>query len=125
MHRTLVFNSTWNNEWQYDSDENPITPGAKELAEEIVNELKKTLSYVSEISQHGFHGWSFSSKFEDAIFKQVMNPVDEVYLTISMESYYRKLLLFQRPKSLFDEYCELLKIKISELRDISNFRWVQ
>jgi hypothetical protein len=125
MHRTLVFDSSWKNEWKFNSDDNPIAPGAKELAQEIVKVLKRKVSGISDVSQHSHYGWGFSTEFDDVSFYQVLNPVDAVYLTVKMESYFLKVLLLQRPKASFERYCVFLEEALGEVQGISNLRWEQ
>ena len=125
MHRTLVFDSSWENEWQFDSNGDAVAPGAKALAEEVVRVLKEIVSDISEVSQHSYYGWGFSTRFEDASFYQVLSPVENVYLTVTMDSYFIKVLLLQRPQALLERYCVLLEKTLSEVQDISNLRWEQ
>ena len=123
MHRTLVFDSLWDNKWEFDPNENPVTPGSKELAEEIAGKLKGKVSAISEISQYSYYGWAFSTQFEGFSFHHVLNPVAEVYLTIELKGHLLKTLLFQQPRAAFERYCSLLRDTLESVHDISGFRW--
>lgn len=123
MQRTLVFDSLWDNEWEFDSNESSVAPGARALAEEITSRLKKRVLTVSGIAQHSYYGWAFSTQFENCSFYHVSNPVDEVYLTIGLRGYLFKALLLRRPRATFERYCDLLRDTLELVRDISGFRW--
>lgn len=123
MHRTLVFDSLWENEWEFDIDENPVTPGAKELAVEIAEKLKWRGLAVSEISQYDYYGWAFSTQFERCSFYHVLKPFTEVHLTIALKGHLVKTLLFQRPRAAFERYCSFLHDTLESVRDTSGFRW--
>ena len=108
MYRTLKLQSSWSNEWVFDEHENPIAPGARELADGIAAELERQLECVTDVSQHSFYGWGFTTQFDHASFYHVLNPSDPVYLTIGYRNYWLDWLLLRRPLERFDRYMSLL-----------------
>jgi hypothetical protein len=124
MHRTLELTSHFPNEWVFDENENPVAPGARELAEAIVSNLRARASSVTEVDQHEHYGWTFDVVFEGSTFSNVVNPVDEVdYLTVSMDGYRLKALLLERPRATFDRYCAVLHDALNAISEVSNLRW--
>jgi hypothetical protein len=123
MYRTVVFNSTFPNEWKFDENENPSAPGARELAETIVAKLRPRVASVSEVEQHEYYGWGFTTTLQRGTFYNVLNPADDCYLTVSMDWYALKAILRQRPRQPFERYCDALVDALREISEVSNVRW--
>ena len=123
MYRTVIFNSAFPNEWKFDEYDIPTAPGARELAELIASKLRLHVRSVSAVDQHEYYGWAFAATTEYATFYNVLNPVDECYLTVSMDWYATKALLLQRPREKFDRYCEALTDALGEIAEVSNIQW--
>src|SRR5438874_28096 len=102
MYRTLTFRSIFPNEWRFDSQGNPVSPGARELADHIVAQLRKRLRNVTDVSQHSFYGWGFRGEFDRTLFYHVLNPGDEMYLTVNYGHYGLDWLLMKRPGRRFN-----------------------
>src|SRR5688500_776577 len=97
MYRTVAFKFTSPDEWTFDQNNSPTAPGARDLAEAIVANLRPHVTTVSEIEQHEFYGWRFQATLDHSTFCNVLNPVEECYLTVSMNWYELKWLLLKRP----------------------------
>jgi hypothetical protein len=93
------------------------------LAEAIIAMLRPRVASVSEVSQHEYYGWGFTATTEDATFYNVLNSVDECYLTVSMDWYALKALLLQRPRRMFDRYSDVLSDALREIAEVSNLKW--
>ncbi len=119
MHRTLQFRSSWPNEWVFDAHENPVSPGARGLVDALVTELRKHLRQVTEVSHHSFYGWGFTTEFDHSLFYQVLNPADEVYLTVEYRQFWLHWLLLRRPRKRFDEYLSLLMDSLKRIPGVS------
>src|SRR5438093_7256005 len=122
MYRTLQFRSSLPNEWVFDSGDNPISPGARQLAEAIVAELKKQLRVVTDLSQHSFYGWGFTTQYDRASFYHVLNPVEEVYLTVEYRQYWLHWLLRKHPRKRLDQYLSLLTDALKRIPGVSDLR---
>ncbi len=120
MYRTPEFRSSYSNEWAFDPNENPVSPGAQGLAEALVAELRKQLREVTDVSQHSFYGWGFTTKFDRASFYHVLNPVEEVYLTVEYRHYWLHCLLLRRPTKRFDQYLSLLTDSLKGMPGVSD-----
>lgn len=124
MLRSVTFLSKFPNEWTFNENETPTAPGARELAETIVAKLRQRVVSVSEVDQHEYYGWGFWATTDRGTFYNVLNPAaDECYLTLSMEWYAWKFLLFQRPRQTFDHYCEILTEALREIAEVSAIEW--
>ncbi len=124
MYRTLQFRSSWRNEWAFDRHENPVSPGARGLADALVTELRKQLRQVTEVSQHSFYGWGFTTEFDHSMFDHVLNPVDQVYLTVEYRRFWLHWLLLRRPGKRFDEYFSLLTDSLKRIPGVSDVQSV-
>ena len=123
MYRTLQFRSGWPNEWVFDSHGDPIAPGARELADSLVAELRKRMP-LTAVCQHRFYGWGFRAELEGAKFYHVLNPADEAYLTIRYERYWLDCLLMKRGGRRFDRYTALLTEVLSGMPKIADVQSV-
>lgn len=122
-YRTVSFASAEAIEWEYDEDGEPVTPGGKELTEEIAASLAAAGCRVSEVEQHEGYGWGFGVRLENDSFYQVLNPVDRVYLTIEMEWFRLKRLLLRQPQVAFERYCRLVDATLASVPGISEVQW--
>ena len=124
MYRTLQFRSGWPCEWVFDAHENPVAPGARDLAEAIVQELKQDLPNTTEVSQHSYYGWSYETEYEGATFHQVINPTDEVFLTVRYQGYWWHWLLLRGPHGRLERYCGLLAAAVRRVPGLSDLHWI-
>ncbi len=123
MYRTIVFTSTFPDKWTFDENENPTAPGARELANAIAAKLRCHVQSVSPVQQHEYYGWGFGATTDDSTFYNVLNPGDECYLTVSMNWYALKAILFRHPSNKFAHYCGLIAEVLREIPEISEVRW--
>src|SRR5690242_3760548 len=119
MYRTVQFVSSYPNEWSFNDKGDPLAPGARDLAEAIVTELRGHLPLVTMVEQHEYYGWGFHATCEGSRFYNVLNPADQCYLTVTMRAYYTKALLLRRPRRTFDRYCAILTSALQELPKVS------
>jgi len=124
MYRTLQFRSSWPNEWAFDPRKNPVSPGARALADALVTELRKQLRQVTDVSQHSFYGWRFTTEFDHSMFDHVLNPADQVYLTAEYRQFWLHWLLLRHPGKRFDEYFTLLTDSLKRMNGVSNVQAV-
>jgi hypothetical protein len=126
MYRTVEFKHTFPDEWVFDENENPIAPGARELANAVVSGLSARISNVSRVQQHSFYGWGFDVEFEGSTFYNVVNPADEkCYLTVQMLGYWLKWLLRKRPRDSFERYSTVLTEVLRDIPALSGINWQQ
>lgn len=124
MFRVVEFQSTFANEWRFDAHDNPIMPGARELADAIVRELGKRVNVITPVEQHSYYGWAFDVKFKGCRFVNVLNPADTVcYLTVRLCWHWLRAFLLQRPRRRFDEYCVILGEALAEIPQVSGVAW--
>jgi hypothetical protein len=123
MYRTVVFISTFPNEWTFDENDNPLAPGARQLADTIAAKLLSQVVSVSEVHQHEYYGWEFDVLTENGTFVHVLNPGDRCYLTISMRWHWLKAILLKQPRQVFERYCEFLTETLQFIPEISRIEW--
>ena len=125
MYRTVEFRSSLVvDEPQFDEDDNPISPGSRELAELIANRMKSRVRLISSVDQHEYYGWGFEAATDKATFYNVLNPAgEENYFTVSMDWYLIKLMLLRRPIESFEAYCALLTDTLEGIPGLSDFHW--
>ena len=124
MYRTVSFLCAEPVEWEYDDRGDPVTPGGKELTEQIAAALAGRGCRTSEVEQHEDYGWSFVAQVGSDTFHQVVNPVDrDVYLTIEMEGVLLKRLLLRRPQLSLQRYCDLVGASLASIPGVSGIQW--
>jgi hypothetical protein len=124
VYRTAVFRSDHPNEWQFDEHENPMSPGSRQLAENIVAMLGPCVAETTPVEQHSFYGWAFCANLDGFTFDNVLSPGDgECYLTILLRGYWLKKLLMRRPREAFDRYCELVNRVLNDTPGFSDIIW--
>jgi hypothetical protein len=124
MDRTVEFKSALPDEWQFAEDGNPVAPGSRGLADEIVAELSEKVSEITPVEQHSYYGWGFETRFEGCRFYHVLNPVaGDCYLTVQCVGYWRRRILFLRPQETFNRYCDVLDHALNNVRGVSDVRW--
>jgi hypothetical protein len=123
MYRTAAFTSTLEDGPVFEDDEQ-VAPGGRALTQAIVDRLRGTMTSVSDVDQHEYYGWSFSTETGDASYYNVLCPAgDECYLTVSMDWYVFKLLLLRRPKASFEHYCMAVKSVVESISGVSGVVW--
>ncbi len=125
LYRAVEFQSSFQGDWRFDENDEPIGPGMRDLADAIVGRLGVHVTSVSPIRQHEYYGWGFDAVFEQSTFYNVINPIDqgECYLTVSMDSYVLKKLLMKRPQEAFDRYCNAVSDTLREIPEVSGIKW--
>jgi len=94
------------------------------VADQIALSLAQRGARVSDVEQHEYYGWAFSSHFGRDSFYQVVNaPDNDVFLTIQMERYLLGRLLLRRPRLAFDGYCALVEATLNSIPSVSKVRW--
>ena len=124
MYRTVEFKSVFPDYTRFDDSGEPIVPGGRALTDAIVSRLCDVVISVSDVDQHEYYGWGFAASNVGGGFYNVVNPAGEkCYLTVSMDWYFLKLLLFRRPKNTFEAYCWVLTDVLRSIHEISNISW--
>ena len=123
MYRTVTFDTTFPNEWEFDETNSPVAPGARELAEALVNVLRGRASSITPIEQHEYYGWRFDVVVAKSTFFNVLNPADRCYLTVSMRWYWLKSIFGRQPRLSFERYCNLITDALREIPEVSAIEW--
>lgn len=124
MYRTAEFTSSFPNEWVFDANENPIAPGARELAEAFAIELRRRVESTMPIGQRDYYGWEFVARFDGCRFLNVLNPVDDTcYLTVQLLWQWLRALLLQRPHATFERYCQVVSDTLAAIPQVSAVQW--
>jgi len=79
---------------------------------------------VTEVSQHSFYGWRFAAEFDHSLFYHVLNPADEVYLTVEYRQFWLHWLLLRHPGKRFDEYFSLLTDSLRRIPGVADIQSV-
>ena len=123
-YRTVTFRCADPGDWGCDEGGDPVTPGGKLVADQIALSLAQRGARVSDVEQHEYYGWAFSSHIGRDSFYQVVNaPDNDVFLTIQMERYLLGRLLLRRPRLAFDGYCALVEATLNSIPSVSKVRW--
>jgi hypothetical protein len=94
------------------------------VADQIALSLVQRGARVSDVEQHEYYGWGFSSHIGRDSFYQVVNaPDNDVFLTIQMDRYLLGRLLLRRPRLAFDGYCALVEAALNSISSVSDVRW--
>lgn len=126
MQHTIEFNSSFANNWQFNAQGAPVSPGARELADVIVDRLKAKGVTTKPVNLHSYYGWAFVSELDGITFFHVLNPVDVTcFLTISLDRYWLKWLMLKQPKKTLLSYCDLLRQVLSEIPQISSIKMAE
>ena len=125
MYRAVQFFSTFPNEWRGDEEGNSLGPGARELADVIVQGLGPSMKVVIPVHQHKDYGWGWDAEFEGVRFDNVLNPIDsECYLTVHIGWYGLRWLLGQNPGVKLERYCGQLTEVLGRIPQVSKVRWM-
>lgn len=111
-------------EWQFDANENPIRPGGRSLAVALSERLASTGMETSDVNQHSYFGWSFTTVVFPYRIYHVANCVEsDVALTADFKGPLSHII-FRKKRHRFQE--EYLRRLIDVLCSIpSTFRLPQ
>ena len=122
MYRRVEFKSQYVDDWEFDENGDPITPGYRNVAEKIAAQLAHNLSHITAVVQHSYYGWAF----ETCRFYQVLGTAGndgQCCLTIQCLGYWLRKLLFKKPRLTFVRYCEAVDEAIQRIPETSALRW--
>jgi hypothetical protein len=124
MYRSIHFSYSGPNEWEFDENDNPLRPGARELAELIAAKLRLNSTSVYPVTQHSFYGWAFAVVFEKVKFHQVLNPVaEDCRLTINLPLYWLRAATLKQPRQTFNRYCTIVEAVLKKIPTVTGLRW--
>jgi hypothetical protein len=124
MYRTATFKHDPPIEWEHDEADELVEPGGRSLTEAIVTSLTTAAGPTSPVERHEDYGWSFSCRFDNHAFHQVVNAAgSEVSFTIQMDWYWLKTILLRRPRVSFERYCRQVGVALASIGGVSDVRW--
>jgi len=124
MHRTVEFNARYSDEPEFDESGELVRPCGEDLTAGIADGLRRAGTSASDVDIHENYGWSFSSSTEHASFNNVVCPAgEECCLTVSMDSYFIKLVLMRRPRDSFERYCAELTRVLERMPEVADIKW--
>ena len=119
MYRTIRFEYLGDDEGGFDEKDEPVRPGARDLAQLLFDMFREKKMDPTEVEQHSYYGWAIVCKFEGSSFYNVVNHAgDECHITAEFMGYLVEKLTFRNPKKKFEEYCGLLESMLKKIYSI-------